>query len=137
MHNQLFRRDHLWQRSIHVATNPILIFADENKLTTVLTSKEIKCPNCGEWTPGDKSYCQHCGELVDPEIIDRRERDKRKQEHDARSEASKSKLERYLDKLQHSENPFKRMLFKVLNVIWMIYMGIVSFVIWFTTIFSG
>ncbi len=116
---------------------PILIFADQNELRIDLESKELKCPNCGEWTPGEQSHCQHCGELVDPEIIDRQERDKRKKEHHARSEASKSKLQRQLDKLQHSKNPLYQLLFKVLNVIWMIYMGLVSFIIWFTTIFSG
>ena len=120
-----------------MAIEPIPIFANENNLTIKLASKEIKCPSCGQWTPGDKSHCLHCGELVDTEIIDRQERDKRKEEHHARKEASKSKLERYLDKLKHSDNPFYRALFNVLNVVWMIYMGLVSFVIWFTTIFSG
>ncbi len=98
---------------------------------------EIKCQSCGNWTPGGQLHCVHCGALVDPGEIDRKARKVRAEAQRAREKAAETKLEKFIKRLRKSENPFHRFVYHVLNIIWMIYMGIVSFVIWFTAIFSG
>lgn len=81
--------------------------------------------------------CIHCNQLVDPVKLDRQERAIRQMQAEKKALAEESKLAKLIKRLQQSENPFLRLLFHVLNVIWLIYMGLVSFVIWFTAIFSG
>lgn len=102
-----------------------------------MSSSEIKCPSCGNWTPGNQANCIHCGALVDPALIDQKERDNRAEKNRKEREAAETRIEKYLKKLQQSENPFARFLYTVLNIVWIVYMAIVSFVIWFTAIFSG
>lgn len=98
---------------------------------------EIKCPECNNWTPGDRSHCVHCGNLVDAQLIDQRERAAREDKRRRSKAASETAFEKRLKKMRYSTNPFTRFLYQVLNVIWMIYMALLAFVIWFTTIFSG
>jgi len=100
-------------------------------------TKEIKCSNCGNWTDGNQSHCSHCGALVDFKIIDKKERQERKEAAELKREQNLSKFEKLLIRLENSEKPFYKVLFKILNIIWIMYSALIAFVIWFTAIFSG
>lgn len=113
----------------------MISFGIENSDT--LSQHEIKCPSCGKWTPGDSETCVYCGALVDPQLRDQQEREVRAAEEERERIASQSPVEKKLAQLKNSDNPIARFAFGVLNVLWLIYMGIVSFIIWFTAIFSG
>lgn len=100
-------------------------------------TKEIKCNTCGNWTVGDQSHCTFCGALVDFKLIDKKERQGRAEAAKLKRELNQSKFEKLLARLKNSEKPFYRVLFQILNIVWIIYSALIAFVIWFTAIFSG
>jgi hypothetical protein len=102
-----------------------------------MVSKEIKCGTCGKWTDGSKSHCTYCGSLVDFKLIDIKERELRNDVAKQKQLENQSKFEKLLNRLENSQKPFYRILFQVLNVVWIIYSALIAFVIWFTAIFSG
>ncbi len=102
-----------------------------------MNNKEIKCVHCGKWTSGNVSNCQNCGGLVDYKIIDLKEREAIAKAAEKRRKQNETKLERLIQKMQESKHPLARVSFHALNIIWIIYSGLIAFVIWFSAIFSG
>lgn len=96
-----------------------------------------KCPKCGKWTDGDLTHCVFCDAVIDPHLIAKEQKKKRDEAAKARRLAEESRFEKYLRKLEESDNPFHIIAFKVLRTIFTIYMAILSFFIWLIAFLSG
>lgn len=98
---------------------------------------EKKCHVCGKWTDGSKKQCVFCGAPIDAALI-AQERKKIKDAEDSKKRlAEENRFERYLRKLQESERTGHKILFGILNAIFTVYMGILSFFIWLIALISG
>ena len=96
-----------------------------------------KCHECGKWTDSAEKYCVFCDATLDPSL--RAQEEKAEKERVAREKKllSESRFEKYLRELQESDKPFNKSLFKILNVAFTIYMGVLSFFIWLIALISG
>jgi len=97
-------------------------------------NKEKKCPTCNHWNKGDVMNCSQCNSLLDKNEILKVEREK---------VYGKPKIEKpgwldnYLERTKDTTNPFVKIARTALSVGWIMYMGILSFIIWFAVGFSG
>lgn len=98
---------------------------------------ERKCIACGKWTDSTKTHCTHCNALTDPELIAEQRRIQDKKERTAHMLANESKVARKIKNLQESSNPFYRLLFAIGNILFTIYMAILSFIVWLIALISG
>ena len=96
-----------------------------------------KCEACGKWTKGDRKRCVYCDALIDPVLIAEEKRVQRKALERERRLLNESKLEKYLRRLQESDKPLNKFVFKFLNIVFTIYMGILSFFIWLIALISS
>ena len=92
-----------------------------------------KCPACKKWNE-DNAYCKYCNEPISPQII----RDLEDEEDLKKNQPlKKSPLDKLQENIENSNNPFVIAFNKVLRLVWIVYMGILSFVIWFVTAIAG
>jgi ribosomal protein S4 len=75
--------------------------------------------------------------LLDPVLIAKARREKRKRDEWARKLATENRFERYLRELEGSPKQHHRALFAVLRVVFTVYMAILSFFIWLVAFLSG
>lgn len=97
-------------------------------------SKQKKCPSCNHWNQGESLNCESCHSLLDKNEILREEREKI---YGKPKVEKPSWLENYLERTKDSTNPFVKFARISLNVGWISYMTIISFIVWFTVGFSG
>lgn len=90
-----------------------------------------KCPHChqwSEWNQDKTDRCEHCGALLAPEVVEREEkRDKKKKEEE----------DGWVFNVQPNDSPFKVLLKKVGKVGYVIFMAIVSFIVWLIAFLPG
>lgn len=100
-------------------------------------ANQRKCHNCGKWIDLAQDYCQFCDATLDPTL--RAKEEKAEKDRIAREEKllTESWVEKKLRKLQESDKPIHQFLYQVLNVVFTIYMGILSFFIWLIALISG
>jgi hypothetical protein len=96
-----------------------------------------KCPKCSKWTDGDLTHCVFCDAVIDPLLIAKEQKKQRDAAALAKRIQEESRFEKYLRSLEESENPFHIVAFKVLRVVFTIYMAILSFFIWLIALISG
>lgn len=94
---------------------------------------ERKCRKCGAWN-GEEEHCLICGTVLDPQKIRQQEI---RTEEDRRAEAPKSKIEQLLNRMKDSSNPFVKLSYVLLKTFWLVYLGIVSFILWFIALGPG
>lgn len=102
---------------------------------TAMTSKvERKCEHCDTWNIGDHDNCKNCGKPIKPEKIIESRADLREQK-----EAAKplDKIDVQLKKLKEHPNLFVRILFKVVYSTWVIFMAIVSAIVYVVALTPG
>lgn len=97
-------------------------------------SKQKKCPSCSHWNDGEAVNCVKCHSLLDKNEILREEREKI---YGKPKVEKPSWLENYLEKTKDTQNPFVKILRISLNIGWISYMAIITFIVWFTVGFSG
>jgi hypothetical protein len=94
-----------------------------------------KCPNCGQWSRWKNQVdnrCEYCDALLDPEGYRRvQDRDQRETEEDAR--AFKIKL----IEIRPEDHPVIRFFKYIIRGGQIVFMGILSFFIWFITVVAG
>lgn len=95
---------------------------------------ERKCANCGHWNIGDHELCQFCNAPISPERIIKSREQKRVNEE---KEKPLDKIDVYLKQLKEHPNFFIRMLFKVVYSTWVVFMLIVSAVVYFVALTPG
>lgn len=98
---------------------------------------ERKCVVCGKWTDSTKTHCTHCNALTEPALIAEQKRILEVKERKARELANESKAAKIIRTLKTSKNPFYRAVFVFLNIIFSIYMAILSFIVWLIALISG
>lgn len=98
---------------------------------------ERKCHACGKWTDGNKTHCIHCNALTDPALIAKEKSTARQKEHREQELAKESKTVKKFKALKHSEKLFHRVVYAIFDVIFTIYMGILSFIVWFIAMLTA
>ncbi|WPP51120.1 hypothetical protein [Catalinimonas niigatensis] len=90
-----------------------------------------KCPNCNQWSEWNQDKtdrCEYCGALLAPEVVEREEnREKRKKEQE----------DEWIFNIQPDDSPFKVFLKKIGKVGYVIFMAIVSFIVWLIAFLPG
>jgi hypothetical protein len=97
-------------------------------------AKQKKCPSCNHWNSGEKANCEKCNSLLDKNVILKEEREKI---HGKPKIEKPGWLDSYLEKTKDTTNPFVKVVRTCLTVGWVMYMGILSAIIWFAVGFSG
>ncbi|MCZ4409210.1 hypothetical protein O3Q51_10335 [Cryomorphaceae bacterium 1068] len=100
-------------------------------------TNQRKCHDCGKWTDSSENYCVFCDATLDPVLRAKEEKAERDRIAREKKLLAETKFEKYLRSLQESEKPGHQIFFKVLNVAFTIYMGVLSFFIWLIALISG
>jgi len=89
---------------------------------------ERKCSNCGQWN-GAEDYCKKCNSPISIKVIEAIETVEKK-----RIEAKKpeDKFDIWLNKVRHHRFFLIRFIFYIFYSVWIVFMGIGSFVAWLT-----
>lgn len=90
-----------------------------------------KCPNCHQWSSWNQQKtdrCEHCGALLATETIEREEkREKKKKEEE----------DRWVFNIQPDDPPLTIFFKKIGKVGYVIFMAIVSFIVWLVAFLPG
>ncbi|MCH2213999.1 MAG: hypothetical protein MK086_02400 [Flavobacteriales bacterium] len=100
-------------------------------------SNQRKCHECGKWTEVRETHCVFCDATLDPLLRAREEKIEREKKIREERLLRETRFEKYLRTLQESEKSYHQITFQVLNVVFTIYMGILSFFIWLIALISG
>lgn len=90
-----------------------------------------KCPNCEKWSVWTTSYddrCEHCGELLSPVEVERKV--KQKQEE-------KRQEEEWMFYIKPDDTFFQKFFKKTGNFFYVIFMGIMTFIMWMIAAMPG
>lgn len=82
-------------------------------------------------------YCVFCDSTLDPVLRAKEERAENERISREKKLLTENRFEKYLRKLQESEKPIHQISFRILNIIFTIYMGTLSFFIWLIALISG
>jgi hypothetical protein len=93
---------------------------------------ERKCWNCGHWNTNE-AFCVSCGSPIAPNQV----RKVRKEKREKNFKVDKSKLDEFAEKWKNTNNVFLKLLYKVAYLFWMLYIGIISFILWFIALGPG
>ncbi len=96
-----------------------------------------KCKECGYWNVGTNTHCASCNATIDARLLALEQRQRRDQANREKQLANENRFEKYLRKMEESEKPLNKVLFKVLSVVFNIYLAILSFFIWLIALISG
>ncbi len=83
---------------------------------------ERKCPNCGTWNT-DVDHCTNCNTLINLALIEEKVWEERKEEE----EKNKDKIDLFIEKYKKHPNILLRAMFYSVYSVWLIVMGIGSF----------
>ncbi|HKK39818.1 MAG TPA: hypothetical protein VJ949_10400 [Cryomorphaceae bacterium] len=100
-------------------------------------TNQRKCHECGKWTDSAEKYCVFCDATLDPVLRAKEEKAERDRIAREKKLLTESKFEKFLRNLQESEKPFHKLSFRILNIAFTIYMGVLSFFIWLIALISG
>lgn len=95
---------------------------------------ERKCSSCGKWNNGAIENCIFCDAPISPKkIIETREKERKA------SEANEplGKIDIYLKGLKEHPNFFIRILFNIVYSVWVVFMLIISAVVYFVALTPG
>jgi len=95
---------------------------------------ERKCPECGKWTDGSLTHCNYCNGLIDPSKII--ERDAAAYENEWLSN-QKSKLDLFAKRIKEHKNPLVKGAFYTVYGLWLVYMGILTAILYIIAFLPG
>lgn len=90
-----------------------------------------KCPNCGKWSAHKGDYaasCEHCGKLLFPVELKRKEK---KEENDLRKEKE------WMFYINPDDSGLVKFLKKSGNLFYLVFMAIMSFIMWVIAALPG
>jgi hypothetical protein len=99
-----------------------------------MASVSRKCQHCSTWNTGDSSHCINCQQLIDPIAIRQQEDEVRRIQ---RENTPPGWLDKVINKLKASRNPFVQVLVMMLRAAWFVYWVILSFIIWLVAATPG
>jgi hypothetical protein len=95
---------------------------------------ERKCATCGRWNKGEIEYCSFCNAPISPEkIIASRALEREEVE----SQKPLDKIDVYLKKLKEHPNFIVRILFRIIYSTWVVFMLIVSAIVYVVALTPG
>jgi len=100
-------------------------------------ANQRKCHECGKWTDSSETHCVFCDATLDPTLRAKEEKEERERIAREKKILNESRFERWLRGFQESDRWHHQLLFRILNVAFTIYMGILSFFIWLIALISG
>jgi hypothetical protein len=86
-----------------------------------------KCPSCSTWNTKGEHRCKTCGVALQAELIIEEEYHAREKK---RLERPRTKLDELVESLKGSRNPLVRILYFIVYSIWLVYIGILGFILW-------
>ncbi|WP_194776711.1 hypothetical protein [Pararhodonellum marinum] len=92
---------------------------------------EKKCPHCGEWSSwnlNSRDTCDHCGKTLGVKDLKYEEQ---------RASDKKVNEENWIFYIKEDDNEFVKLLKKIGNVFYVIYMSIVTFLAWLVAALPG
>lgn len=98
--------------------------------------KETKCPDCGHWNQGSQERCSSCNSLLDRNLY-RKEKLEAEGKLPVRKVKKPDWLDRYLERTAQSNNPMVMFARGVITVAWIMYMGMISFILWLIAWLAG
>ncbi len=98
---------------------------------------ERKCLNCGEWNNTSYKHCSKCGALLNPEVIAEKEKALHAEESLREKLENENRFERWIRKLEASNKPGHKIFLAVARVVFNIYMGFISFILWLIAWLAG
>jgi len=84
-----------------------------------------------------ETHCVFCDAVLDPLLIAKEEKLERDEKLRKEKLQNETQFEKYLRQLQESEKAHHQILFKFLDLVFTIYMAILSFFIWLIALISG
>ncbi|MHA7129575.1 hypothetical protein [Algoriphagus namhaensis] len=90
-----------------------------------------KCPNCGQWSSWDRNYddrCDHCGEYLAQE---EKRRETVKEEEKLRQEKD------WMFRVDPTDNAWIKFWKKAGNLFYVVFMAIMSFIMWVIAALPG
>lgn len=98
------------------------------------TRIQRKCRHCGTWNK-DEEYCTNCGNLLNPEKIRRKENAEKEKKRLLLRKPNQ--LDTWLENFSNSKNPLVKVLYHILNTVWIIFAAIGGFIIYIVAMVSG
>ena len=95
---------------------------------------ERKCASCGRWNVGKVDNCQFCNEPISPEKIIATRAEKREE---VEKQKPLDKIDIYLKKLKGHPNFFVRILFQIIYSTWVVFMLLVSAIVYIVALTPG
>lgn len=90
-----------------------------------------KCPHCGKWSTWNLNLtdtCEHCGQILGGKDLENQER---------RLADKKLNEDNWMFNVKDSDSEFKKVLKKVGNFFYTIFMAIISFILWLIAALPG
>lgn len=97
---------------------------------------QIKCPACSAWVSKSQSRCTACGSTLDRNQFQKEERIKAGT-YPEKKERKKTRIELWLERTESSENTLVVFARSIVKVVWLMYLGVLSFIIWMVTLLAG
>lgn len=98
---------------------------------------ERKCHACGKWTSGDKTHCDFCNALIDPELIAIQKSEEREKIFEEEAKEKESKTVKKIKALKQSEKLSHRIMYYIFDTIFTIYMAILTFLVWLIALITA
>ncbi|MGB1000395.1 MAG: hypothetical protein ACPGVE_08690 [Flavobacteriales bacterium] len=98
---------------------------------------EIKCNACKNWTDGAKNNCSFCGNLVNPKEIKKIEQLTKAEQLKKQKEEKMSAFEKWIEQQEKSKKWHVKILVRLVKIVWVMYMALLSFIIWFIAWLAG
>lgn len=95
--------------------------------------KQVKCPNCHEWS-SDPDICDHCGEPISRE---KREEAKSGGKKKVSAPEPPGKLQQFFSYAQKSKNPLVKIAYFLVMSIWGVYVVMVVILMYIAAAASG
>jgi hypothetical protein len=100
-------------------------------------ARQIKCTHCGNWNNDTDTVCNSCQKtLVITQNHEQKNEKKSFSELAARLKSQSGWLDRFFEKAK-TGNFFMRGIAFCLHALWMVYFGILLFIVWMVTIVAG
>lgn len=90
-----------------------------------------KCPNCGNWSAWTENYedrCEHCGEVLSPKELERRDKLEQEKENNTKE---------WMFYINPDDSALARFFKKSGNLFYTVFMAIMTFILWLIAALPG
>ncbi|HLP12552.1 MAG TPA: hypothetical protein VK177_11520 [Flavobacteriales bacterium] len=100
-------------------------------------ARQIKCPHCGNWNSDSNQNCVSCQQSLVLKPANEQKNEKTSfSELASRLRSQSGWLDRFFENAK-SGNVFMKSIAFLLQALWMVYFGILLFIVWMVTVVAG